>query len=89
MRRLHISECTKFKIQKIKHLFITIKVQLITISNFIPYVSEINSTSSSLKKKKPLREEEERKKRRRRKKKERNTEGKRGKERRKERKKGE
>ena len=41
----------KFKIQKIKYLFITIKVQLITISSVIPYISETNSTSSSLKKK--------------------------------------
>ena len=50
-RRLHTSECAKFKIQKIKHLFIIIKVQLITISSVIPYISETNSTSSSLKKK--------------------------------------
>ena len=49
-RRLHTSECAKFKIQKIKYLFITIKVQLITISSVIPYISETNSTSSSLKK---------------------------------------
>ena len=52
-RRLHTSECAKFKIQKIKHLFIVIKVQLITISSVIPYISETNSTSSSLKKKNP------------------------------------
>ena len=63
----------KFKIQKMKYLFITIKVQLITISSVIPYISETNSTSSSLKKKKTLRERKE--------------EGKRGRERRKERKK--
>ena len=50
-RGLHTSECTKFKIQKIKHLFIIIEVQLITISSVIPYTSETNSTSSSLKKK--------------------------------------
>ena len=50
-RKLHTSECTKFKIQRIKHLFITIKLQLITISSVIPYVLEANSTSSSLKKK--------------------------------------
>ena len=42
----------KFMIQKIKSLFISMKVQLITISSVIPYISEINSTSSSLKKKK-------------------------------------
>ena len=41
----------KFKIQKIKYLFISIKVQLITISSVIPYISETNSTSNSLKKK--------------------------------------
>ena len=46
----------KFKIQKIKYFFITIKVQLITISSVIPYISETNITSSSLKKKKNLRE---------------------------------
>ena len=40
----------KFKIQKIKYLFISIKVQLITISGVIPYISETNSTRSSLKK---------------------------------------
>ena len=51
-RRLHTSKCTKFKIQKIKYLFITIKEQLITISSVIPYISKTNSTSSSLKKKK-------------------------------------
>ena len=42
----------KSKIQEKKNLFIPIKVQLITISSLIPYISEINSTSSSLKKKK-------------------------------------
>ena len=40
----------KFKIQRIKYLFISIKVQLVTISSVIPYISETNSTSSSLKK---------------------------------------
>ena len=50
-RRLHTSECANFKIQEIKRLFIIIKVQLITINNVIPYISETNSTSSSLKKK--------------------------------------
>ena len=49
--RLHTSECAKFKIQRIKHLFIIIKVQLIIISSVIPYISETNNTSSSLKKK--------------------------------------
>ena len=38
--------------QKRKIFFIPMKVQLITISSVIPYISEINSTSSSLKKKK-------------------------------------
>ena len=56
-RRLHTSKYAKFKIQKIKHLFIIIKVQLITISSAIPYISETNSTSSSLKKKKTSKEE--------------------------------
>ena len=91
-RRLHTSEC-KIKIQKITYLFITIKVQLITISSVIPYISETNSTSNSLKKKKKTsreegggkgkreRKEKEMEKRRRRKK--------RGRTRRKERKKGE
>ena len=51
------------KKKEIKHLLITIKVQLIAISSVIPYISETNNTSSSLKKKKPSREEEERKKR--------------------------
>ena len=41
----------KFKIQKIKYLFITIKVQLITISSIILYILETNSISNSLKKK--------------------------------------
>ena len=91
-RRLHTSERAKFKIQKIKYLFIIIKVQLITISSVIPYISETNSTRSSLKKKTLKRErgkEKEMEKRRRRKKRERKREGKRGRERRKERKKGE
>ena len=35
-----------------KKIFIPMKVQLITISSVIPYISKINSTSSSLKKKK-------------------------------------
>ena len=48
----------KFKIQKIKYLFITIKVQLITISSVIPYISETNSTTNSLKKKKKPQERE-------------------------------
>ena len=42
----------KIQDSKNKHLFIIIKVQLITINNVIPYISETNSTSSSLKKKK-------------------------------------
>ena len=44
----------KFKIQRIKYLFILIKVQLVTISSVIPYISETNSTRSSLKKKKKI-----------------------------------
>ena len=58
----------KFEIQKIKYIFITIKVQLITISSVIPYISEANSTSSSFKKKKkPQEKRKEEEKRRRRK----------------------
>ena len=44
----------KFMRQKRKFSFIPMKVQLITISSVIPYISEINSTSSSLKKKKKI-----------------------------------
>ena len=40
----------KFMIQKEKSLFIPIKLHSITISSVIPYISEINSTSSSLEK---------------------------------------
>ena len=50
-RSLHTSECANSRFKK-KNLFISIKVQLITISSVIPYISETNSTSSSLKKKK-------------------------------------
>ena len=42
----------KFMIQKEKSLFIPVKLHSITISSVIPYISEINSTSSSLNKKK-------------------------------------
>ena len=56
----------KFMIQKRKSLFIPMKVQFITISSVIPYISEINSTSSSLKKKKNLKKEKERGKERKR-----------------------
>ena len=42
----------KLMIQKEKSLFIQVKLHSITISSVIPYISEINSTSSSLKKKK-------------------------------------
>ena len=42
----------KFMTQKRKSLFTRMKVQLITNRSVIPYISEINSTSSSLKKKK-------------------------------------
>ena len=51
----------KFKIQKIKYLFITIKVQLIIISSVIPYILETNNTSSfPKKKKKPQKRERKR-----------------------------
>ena len=50
----------KFMIQKRKSLFIPMKVQLITISSVIPYISEINSKSSSLKKKTERERERER-----------------------------
>ena len=43
----YINSCSK----KRKFLFIPMKIQLITINIVIPYISEINSTSSSLKKK--------------------------------------
>ena len=52
----------KFMIQKRKYLFIPMKVQLITISSVIPYISKIDSTSSSLKKKKKKGASRERKK---------------------------
>ena len=42
----------KFMSHKRKFFFIPMKVQLITISSVIPFISKINSTSSSLKKKK-------------------------------------
>ena len=46
-RKLHTSEYTNSCFQK-KKIFIPMKVQLITISSAIPYISGINSTSSSL-----------------------------------------
>ena len=42
----------KFMIQKEKPFVIPIKLHSITINSVIPYISEINSTSSSLKKRK-------------------------------------
>ena len=48
-----------------KLLFIPMKIQLITISSAIPYISEMNSTSSSLKKEKISRKKKEEGKRRR------------------------
>ena len=51
-RKLHTSGYTNSCAKKEKFFFIPMKVQLITISSVIPYISEINSTSSSLKKKK-------------------------------------
>ena len=56
-KKVTYTRMRKFKIQKIKYLFIPIKVQLITISSVIPYISETNSTSSSLKKKKEKKRE--------------------------------
>ena len=94
-RRLYTSECAKFKIRKIKYLFITIKVQLITISSVISYTRKQTVQAVPSKKKKPPQERKrkgkrdgkEKKKKKEERKKER--EGKRGRERRKERKKGE
>ena len=50
----------KFMTQKRKSLFIPMKVQLITNRSVIPYISEINSTSSSLKKQTKKKEPQER-----------------------------
>ena len=49
-RKLHTSKYTDSWLKE-NLFFIPIKVQSITISNAIPYISKINSTSSSLKKK--------------------------------------
>ena len=61
-------------IQKEKSLFIPIKLHSITISSVIPYISEINSTSSSLKKKREVKRMCERKREKEREKKERERE---------------
>ena len=53
-----------FRIQRIKYLFISIKVKLVTINNVIPYIPKTNSTSSSLKKKKKPQERERKRKKR-------------------------
>ena len=50
-RKLHTSEYTNSCFKK-QLLFISMKIQFITISNAIPYISGMNSTSSSLKKEK-------------------------------------
>ena len=49
-RKLHTSEYTNSCFKKAKLLFIPMKIQLITISSVIPYISGMNSTRSSLKK---------------------------------------
>ena len=86
-RKLHTSEytisCAK---KKRKFFFIQMKVQLITVSSAIPYISEINSTRSSLKKKRGKRKKIVRTRRGRRRKRRRKGEGKRGRESEKERK---
>ena len=64
----------KFMIQKEKSLFIPIKLHSITINSVIPYISEINSTSSSLKKKRDGKRMCERKREKEREKKERKRE---------------
>ena len=61
IRGFHTLECAKFKIQKIKHLFIIIEVQLITISGVIPYTSETKQYKQFPQKKKSSRKKEERK----------------------------
>ena len=50
-RKVHTSEYENSCFKK-KLLFIPMKIQLITISSVIPYISGMNSTSSSLKKEK-------------------------------------
>ena len=50
-RKLHTLEYENSCFKKIS-LFIPMKIQLITISSVIPYISGMNSTSSSLKKEK-------------------------------------
>ena len=76
----------RFMLKKNILFFIPIKVQSITISSVIPYISEINSTNSSLKKKSQERErgkEREKKRvrmRRERRRKMRRNEGKKGRE---------
>ena len=50
-RKLHTSEYENSYLKK-KLLFISMKIQLITISSAIPYILRMNSTRSSLKKEK-------------------------------------
>ena len=50
--KLHTSEYTDSCFKKKILFFIPIKVQSITIGSAIPYISEMNSTSSSLKNRK-------------------------------------
>ena len=63
-RKLHTSEYTNSCFKK-KLLFIPMKIQLITISSAIPYISGMNSISSSLKKEKISRKRKREGKRRR------------------------
>ena len=63
-RKLHTSEYTNSCLKK-NFLFIPMKIQLITISSAIPYISRMNSTSSSLKKEKISRKRKGERKRRR------------------------
>ena len=58
IRESYSRQNTQIHAQKRKIFFIPMKVQLITISSVIPYISEIYSTSSSLKKKKKNKEYE-------------------------------
>ena len=60
-RKLHTLEYENSYFKK-KLLFISMKIQLITISSAIPYILGMNSISSSLKKKKSQQREREREK---------------------------
>ena len=63
LRKLHTSEYENSCLKKI--LFIPMKMQLITISSAIPYISGMNSTNSFLKKEKISRKRKGKGKRRR------------------------